>query len=92
MLNGIRYEFLPEMVKIESSHCLTAHLSVAMVFCGPHLLHAVHFVRGPAGPQTNWTAAGKFPVVWRRRRGRFRYTVRMVFFAGGPLVETNVKS
>jgi len=42
----------------------------------------------PPGPQINWKAGGGFAFVWLRRRRQPRDTVQIVFFAGGPLLET----
>jgi len=59
-----------------------------MVFCGPHLLLAFHFLCGPGGgePQRNGKASGKFPFMWSRRRRLPSGGV----FVGGPLLEVIV--
>ena len=70
----------------------TPQMSVLMVFRDPHLPLAFHFVCGPGRrePQKKLKASGLFLFIWLRRRRRTRYTVQIVVFVQGPLLETIV--
>ena len=61
------------------------HLLKFLTFRLPSILFAA---RGEGGPQTKWKASGRFPFIWLRRRRRPQYTVQIVVFVGGPLLET----